>query len=334
MATKKKEKKEVLSLKDLMGNLQKEHGEKTVGYFEDTYINPEQISTGSIELDEKMAGGWQRGRVHEVFGENASGKSCLTYHGIAETQKAGGVAVYVDAEHAFDPTFAANFGVDCDKLILVKPDTGEQAFDMILDFIDTNEVDMIVIDSVAALIPQAEVEADQKQQLPGLHARMIGKGVKGIVPRAAKSKVAVIFINQIREKIGIMFGSPETTTGGRSLPFYSSVRLEVAAPKAGWIMKNDLRVGHTMRIKVIKNKVAGPANPIELRIMYFEGGIDFAGEILKFAAEQGVIEKNGSWYSYNGEKVGQGDDNAVAFLKTHPDLLDEIRTTVLANRAS
>lgn len=333
MATKKKDKKEALSLKDLMGNLQKEHGVKTVGFFEDTYIPPGQISTGSIELDEKMAGGWQRGRIHEVWGMEASGKSCLTYHGIAECQKTGGVAVYVDAEHAFDPTFASNFGVDCDKLILIKPDTGEQAFDMILDFIDTNEVDMIVVDSVAALVPQAEVESDQKQQLPGLHARMIGKGVKSIVPRAAKSKVAIVFINQIREKIGVMFGNPETTTGGNALKYYATVRLELSAPKAGWIMEDEIRVGHTMRIKVVKNKVAGPANPIELKIMYYAGGIDFAAEIFKFAVEQGVIEKAGAWYSYKGEKVGQGEDNAVAFLKASDSMLDEIKATVLANRA-
>lgn len=676
MATKKKEKKEALSLEGLLGKLQKEHGEKTVGYFEDTYLPPLQISTGSIELDEKMAGGWQRGRLHEVYGPEASGKSCLTYHGIAETQKAGGIAVYVDAEHAFDPTFASNFGVDCEKLILVKPDSGEQAFDMILEFIDTNEVDMIVIDSVAAMIPQAEIEADQKQQLPGLHARMMGKGVKSIVPRAAKSKVAVIFINQIREKIGVMFGcfsyhtrvlladgtyekigkivnnklpvdvlcydesgkivsapiidwhnngrtenflkikfegsrngqdfavyttpnhqfrtasgwieaqrlavgdsalgvgdfllnedqykvalsqvlgdgnlrktkrtttlrfahgekqtqyayfksrilgdactysqhksavtftlkassdlihvqdgphlipemgllgvslwylddghykvakqygdgamtisctrwsleqleqgadelallgiprpvvqegkgyywcgtacanvqkalapfapkcmaykfhfdlyyimesyiydrsnstrtaltprkvvavetvpaphkapyryditveghhnyfvgasgsqvnvhnSPETTTGGNALKYYASVRLEVTAPKAGWILKDELRVGHKMRVKVVKNKVAGPANPIELPIMYFEGGIDFTAEIFQFAVAQGVIEKAGAWYSYNGERVGQGEDNALAFLKAHPEMLEDVKTTVLANRAS
>jgi len=334
MATKKNTKKEALSLEGLLGKLQKEHGEKTVGYFEDTYIPPIQISTGSIELDEKMAGGWQRGRLHEVYGPEASGKSCLTYHGIAETQKAGGVAVYVDAEHAFDPTFASNFGVDCEKLILVKPDSGEQAFDMILEFIDTNEVDMIVIDSVAAMIPQAEIEADQKQQLPGLHARMMGKGVKSIVPRAAKSKVAVIFINQIREKIGVMFGNPETTTGGNALKYYASVRLEVTAPKAGWILKDELRVGHKMRVKVVKNKVAGPANPIELPIMYFEGGIDFTAEIFQFAVAQGVIEKAGAWYSYNGERVGQGEDNAVAFLKAQPEMLEDIKNTVLANRAS
>lgn len=337
MATKKKDKEEKvpkgekvkMTLDELMGRLQKDHGAKTVGMFADTYIPETVISTGSIELDKKMDGGWQRGRLHELWGMEASGKSCLTYHAIAECQKAGGQAVFVDAEHAFKPEFAANFGVDCEKLILIKPDTGEDAFDMILDFVDTNEVALIVVDSVSALIPKAEVESEQGQQLPGIHARMMGKGVKMLVPRVAKSQVAVIFINQVREKIGVMFGNPETTTGGNALKFYCSVRLRLSAPKAEWIMDGEKRIGHTMKIEIVKNKVAGPSLSTALKILYYAGGIDQAAEVLRLGLELGLVEKAGAWYSYEGERLGCGADNAAEFLKECPEMLSRIKAKVL-----
>lgn len=330
MATKKKEKREKISLKDLMTNLKKEHGEHTVGMFNDVYIPESTISSGSIELDQKMGGGWHRGRLHELWGAEASGKSCLTYHAIAECQRAGEVAVFIDAEHAFKPEFAANFGVDCEKLILVKPDTGEQAFDMILDFVDTNEVALIVVDSVSALIPKAEVESEQGQQLPGIHARMMGKGVKMLVPRVAKSHVAVIFINQVREKIGIMYGSNETTTGGNALKYYCSVRMKVGALSKSEIMREDTKVGHKMSIDIVKNKMAGPSSRTELKIMYFDGGIDTDAEILKFATDLGIIEKAGAWYKYDGENIAQGEDNAILYVKSRPEFAAELREKVLA----
>ena len=285
--------------------------------------NIECIPSGSILLDEALGiGGYPRGRIIEIYGPESSGKTTLALHAIAETQKAGGIAAFIDAEHALDPSYAKKLGVNTDDLWISQPDNGEQALEVAESLVRSGAVDMIVVDSVAALTPQAEIEGDMGDSHMGLQARLMSQALRKLTGILAKSKTTIIFINQISMKIGVMFGNPETTTGGNALKFYSSVRLEVRRIESISRGADDI-IGNRVRIKVVKNKVAPPFKKVELD-MLFDEGISYTGSILDAALKYNLIEKSGSWFSYNAEKIGQGRENAISFLKSNAAIQTEI----------
>jgi recombination protein RecA len=284
------------------------------------------VSTGSLGLDIALGvGGLPRGRVIEVYGPESSGKTTLTLQVIAEMQKIGGTCAFVDAEHALDVQYAARLGVNLEDLLISQPDTGEQALEITDALVRSGSVDLIVIDSVAALVPKAEIEGDMGDSLPGLQARLMSQALRKLTATIKRANCMVIFINQIRMKIGVMFGNPETTTGGNALKFYSSVRLDIR--RIGSIKKGDEVVGNETRVKIVKNKVAPPFKQVEFDIMY-GAGISREGEIIDLGVQAGLIDKSGAWYSYNGERIGQGKDNVRDYLKEHPDMAFEIENRV------
>ncbi len=292
-------------------------------------MDVEAISTGSIGLDIALGiGGLPKGRVIEIYGPESSGKTTLALHVIAEAQKAGGVAAFVDAEHALDPVYAAKLGVDVNELLISQPDTGEQALEIADTLVRSGAINILVVDSVAALTPRAELEGDMGDSLPGLQARLMSQALRKLTGSISKSGCMVIFINQIRHKIGVMYGSPEVTTGGNALKFYSSVRLDIR--RIGAIKHRDEIIGNQTRVKVVKNKVAPPFRQVEFDIMYGEG-ISKTGELIDHGITAGVIEKSGSWYSYGDERIGQGKENARAFLLDNPDIADRIEHTIRTN---
>src|SRR5438309_49445 len=292
-------------------------------------VDADAVSTGSLGLDIALGiGGLPRGRVIEVYGPESSGKTTLALHVVAEIQKKGGVAAYVDAEHALDPGYAKKLGVDIDELLISQPDTGEQALEITDTLVRSGGVDIVVVDSVAALTPRAELEGEMGDQLPGLQARLMSQALRKLTGSISKSNTIVLFINQIRMKIGVMFGNPETTTGGNALKFYASVRLDIR--RIGAIKDHDEVVGNQTRVKVVKNKVAPPFRQVEFDIMYGQG-ISKSGELLDLGVKAGVVEKSGSWFSYEGERIGQGRENAKNFLKQHPDVAQAIEAAIRAN---
>jgi recombination protein RecA len=289
----------------------------------------ESISTGSLGLDIALGiGGLPKGRVIEIYGPESSGKTTLALQTIAECQKLGGICAFVDAEHALDPIYARKLGVNVSDLLISQPDTGEQALEIADTLVRSGAVGILVIDSVAALTPKAELEGEMGDSLPGLQARLMSQALRKLTGSISKSNTMVIFINQIRMKIGVMFGSPETTTGGNALKFYASVRLDIR--RIGAIKDREEVVGNQTRVKVVKNKVAAPFKMVEFDIMYGEG-ISKVGELVDLGVTAGVVEKSGSWYSYSGERIGQGRDNAKVFLKNNPDMANKIEAQIRAN---
>ncbi|MDY6980415.1 MAG: recombinase RecA [Pseudomonadota bacterium] len=288
--------------------------------------NVEAISTGSLGLDIALGvGGLPRGRVVEIYGPESSGKTTLTLQVVAECQKAGGTAAFVDAEHALDPQYAGRLGVNVDDLLVSQPDTGEQALEITDMLVRSSAVDVVVVDSVAALTPKAEIEGDMGDSHVGLQARLMSQALRKLTGNIKRSGTLVIFINQIRMKIGVMFGSPETTTGGNALKFYSSVRLDIR--RIGSIKKGDEVIGNETRVKVLKNKVAPPFKQVEFDLLYNEG-ISREGEIIDLGVKEGLVEKSGAWYSYNGDRIGQGKDNVRNFLKEHPEMAQDIEARI------
>lgn len=286
------------------------------------------ISTGSLELDVALGiGGIPRGRITEIFGPESSGKTTLTLHIVAEAQKTGGVAAFVDAEHALDPSYAAKLGVNTDELLVSQPDTGEEALEITEALVRSGAVDVVVIDSVAALVPKAEIEGEMGDAHMGLQARLMSQALRKLTGVIAKSKTSVIFINQIRHKIGVMFGSPETTTGGNALKFYASVRLDIRRIET--LKASDDAIGNRVRVKVVKNKVAPPFRQAEFDIMY-DSGISREGAIVDLGTNFGIIKKAGTWYSYGEERIGQGRENAKSYMKEHPDMAQEIERRIKA----
>ena len=295
----------------------------------DHSIDVEAIPTGSLGLDIALGiGGLPKGRVIEIYGPESSGKTTLTLHVIAESQKRGGTCAFIDAEHALDPVYAKKLGIKVDELLISQPDTGEQALEIADTLVRSGAVDVLVIDSVAALTPKAELEGEMGDSLPGLQARLMSQALRKLTGSISKSGTMVIFINQIRMKIGVMFGNPETTTGGNALKFYASVRLDIR--RIGSIKEREEVVGNQTRVKVVKNKVAPPFREVEFDIMYGEG-ISKTGEIIDLAAKAGIVEKSGSWFSYKGQRVGQGRENAKAFLKQNPEIATQIEHAVREN---
>ena len=291
--------------------------------------NVEAISTGSLGLDIALGiGGVPRGRVVEIYGPESSGKTTLTLQIIAEAQKKGGTAAFVDAEHALDPLYAEKLGVNVDELLVSQPDTGEQALEIVDMLVRSGAVDVVVIDSVAALTPKAEIEGEMGDSHVGLQARLMSQALRKLTANIKRSNAVVVFINQIRMKIGVMFGNPETTTGGNALKFYSSVRLDIR--RIGAIKKGEEVIGSETRVKVVKNKVAPPFRQAEFEILYGEG-ISRTGEIVDLGVQQGLIEKSGAWYSYKGDRIGQGKENARQFLKSNPGTCAEIEAQIRAN---
>ncbi|PWE17536.1 recombinase RecA [Marinicauda salina] len=291
--------------------------------------NVETVSTGSLGLDIALGvGGLPKGRIVEIYGPESSGKTTLALHVVAEAQKAGGTAAFVDAEHALDPVYARKLGVDVGELLVSQPDTGEQSLEIADTLVRSGAIDILVIDSVAALTPRAELEGEMGDSLPGLQARLMSQALRKLTGSISKSNCLVVFINQIRMKIGVMFGNPETTTGGNALKFYSSVRLDIR--RIGALKDRDEVIGNQTRVKVVKNKVAPPFREVEFDILYGEG-ISKTGELLDLGVKAGVIEKSGSWYSHDSERIGQGRENARKFLAEHPDIADKIEATVRKN---
>jgi recombination protein RecA len=295
----------------------------------DKVMEIESVSTGSLGLDIALGiGGLPRGRVIEIYGPESSGKTTLALHVVAEVQKKGGVAAFVDAEHALDPGYAKKLGVNLDELLISQPDTGEQALEITDTLVRSGAVEIVVIDSVAALTPKAELEGEMGDQLPGLQARLMSQALRKLTGSISRSNCMVIFINQIRMKIGVMFGSPETTTGGNALKFYASVRLDIR--RIGQIKEKDDVVGNQTRVKVVKNKVAPPFKVIEFDVMYGRG-ISKTGELVDLGVKAGVVEKSGSWFSHNGQRIGQGRENAKSFLADNPAVAGEIERAIRAN---
>jgi len=289
-------------------------------------VEIEAISTGSLGLDIALGiGGLPRGRIIEIYGPESSGKTTLALHAIAEAQKAGGTAAFVDAEHALDPVYAKKLGVDIDELIVSQPDTGEQALEITDTLIRSNAIDVLVVDSVAALVPRAEIEGEMGDSHVGLQARLMSQALRKITGSISRSKTLVIFINQLRMKIGVMYGNPETTTGGNALKFYASVRLDIR--RTGQIKDRDDIVGNTTRVKVVKNKVAPPFKQVEFDIMYGEG-ISKVGEILDLGVKAGVVEKSGAWFSYDSIRIGQGRENSKEYLRQNPDVCDRLEKAI------
>lgn len=285
----------------------------------------ETIPSGSLSLDIALGGGLPKGRIIEVYGPESSGKTTLTLHAIAAVQKNGGTAAFIDAEHALDPAYAKRIGVDIDNLLISQPDNGEQALEIAETLVRSNAVDIIVIDSVAALVPRAEIEGDMGDSLPGLQARLMSQALRKLTGVVSRSKTTVIFVNQIRMKIGVMFGNPETTSGGNALKFYASVRMDIR--RTSQIKQGENVVGSRTRVKVVKNKIAPPFREAEFDIMYNEG-ISYSGDVLDLAANYEVVEKSGAWYAYKGQKIAQGREAAKEYLKQNPKVLEEIAKQV------
>lgn len=317
------------ALKLTLDKLDKAYGKGTVMKLSDqAVVDVESISSGSLGLDLALGvGGYPRGRVIEIYGPESSGKTTLTLHAIAEAQKAGGIAAFIDAEHAFDRFYAENLGVDIENLIVSQPDNGEQALEIADNLIRSGAIDMVVIDSVAALTPRSEIEGEMGDSKMGLHARLMSQALRKLTSSISKTNCTVIFINQLREKIGVMFGNPETTTGGNALKFYASVRLDIR--RSTQIKSSDGNVmGNKTRVKVVKNKVAPPFKMAEFDIMYGTG-ISKVGEILDLAVEFDIIKKSGSWFSYDDTKLGQGRDAVKALIMDNPELMDELEEKII-----
>ena len=313
-----------------LGQIEKQFGKGSVMRMGDSSAvrNVEAISTGSLTVDIALGiGGVPKGRIVEIYGPESSGKTTMTLHIVAEAQKKGGTAAFVDAEHALDPSYAEKLGVDMDELLVSQPDTGEQALEITDMLVRSGAVDVVVVDSVAALTPRAEIEGDMGDSHVGLQARLMSQALRKLTANIKRSNCIVIFINQIRMKIGVMFGSPETTTGGNALKFYSSVRMDIR--RIGAIKKGDEVIGNDTRVKIVKNKVAPPFKQAEFEILYGEG-VSREGEIIGLGVAQGIIEKSGSWYSYGSDRIGQGKDNVRQYLKDNPDVANEIEARIRA----
>lgn len=317
------------ALDDAISQIEKKFGKGSVMRLGDrTAVDVDVIPSGSLTLDKALGiGGYPKGRIIEIYGPESSGKTTLTLHAIAQAQKQGGKAAFIDAEHAIDPVYAKNLGVDIDELILSQPDSGEQALEIAEMLVRSGVIDLIVIDSVAALVPQVELDGEMGDATVGLQARLMSKALRKLSGVMNKTNCTVIFINQLREKIGVMYGNPETTTGGRALKFYSSVRVEIR--RSEQIKQNGEIIGNKANIKVVKNKVAPPFKTTQVDIIYGKG-ISRDGEILDLAVEGDIVEKSGAWYAYNGEKIGQGRENAKNFLIEHPAIFEEVEEKVKA----
>lgn len=315
------------ALEAALGQIEKQYGKGAVMKLGDTsHMQVETVPTGSLSLDIALGlGGVPKGRIIEIYGPESSGKTTVALHMVAEVQKRGGVAGFIDAEHALDPAYAKNIGVDIDNLYISQPDCGEQALEITETMVRSGAVDIVIVDSVAALVPKAEIDGDMGDSHVGLQARLMSQALRKLTAVISKSNCVVIFINQLREKVGVMFGNPETTTGGRALKFYSSIRLDVRRVET--LKQGGEMVGNHTRIKVVKNKVAPPFKQAEFDIM-FGTGISKEGDILDLAADCGIVNKSGAWYAYNGDKIGQGRENAKLFLKEHTDICDEIEKKV------
>jgi recombination protein RecA len=315
-----------------LDQIEKQFGKGSIMKLGDAHkIQVECIPTGSLSLDLALGGGIPKGRVIEVYGPESSGKTTLTLHAIAEAQKRGGTAAFVDAEHALDPAYAKRIGVDTDNLLLSQPDNGEQALEITETLVRSNAVDLIVVDSVAALVPRAEIEGDMGDSHMGLQARLMSQALRKLTGVISKSNATVIFINQIRMKIGVMFGNPETTTGGNALKFYASVRMDIR--RVSQIKQGDAAIGNHVRVKVVKNKIAPPFREAEFDIM-FNQGISRSGDIIDLATKYEIVEKAGAWFSYKGEKISQGREAAKKYLDENPKVMDEIakQVTTAANK--
>ena len=311
-----------------LGQIEKQYGKGAVMKLGDSAanMNVETIPTGSLSLDIALGlGGVPKGRIIEVYGPESSGKTTVALHMVAEVQKRGGIAGFIDAEHALDPAYAKNIGVDIENLYISQPDNGEQALEITETMVRSGAVDIIIVDSVAALVPKAEIDGDMGDSHVGRQARLMSQALRKLTAAISKSNCIVIFINQLREKVGVMFGNPETTTGGRALKFYSSIRLDVRRIEA--LKQGGEMVGNRTRIKVVKNKVAPPFREAEFDIM-FGKGISKEGDVLDLAASVGIVQKSGAWFAYGGDKIGQGRENAKAYLREHPEIMDEIEHKV------
>ena len=317
------------ALDDAIKQIEKKFGKGSVMKLGDrASVDVDVIPSGSLTLDLALGiGGYPKGRIIEIYGPESSGKTTLTLHAIAECQKQGGKAAFIDAEHAIDPVYAKNLGVNVDELILSQPDSGEQGLEIAEMLVRSGVIDLVVVDSVAALVPQVELDGEMSDQNMGLQARLMSKALRKLSGIMNKTSCTVIFINQLREKIGVMFGNPETTTGGRALKFYSSVRIEIR--RSEQIKISGDVVGNKANIKVVKNKVAPPFKTTQVDIIYGKG-ISHDGEVLDLATQYDIIEKSGAWYAYKGEKIGQGRENAKAYLNDHPEIMEEVETQVRA----
>ena len=316
------------ALEAALGHIEKQYGKGSVMKLGDSSSNMvvEAVPTGSLGLDIALGvGGVPKGRIVEIYGPESSGKTTVALHMVAEVQKRGGIAGFIDAEHALDPVYAKNIGVDIDNLYISQPDNGEQALEITETMVRSGAVDIVIVDSVAPLVPKAEIEGDMGDSHVGLHARLMSQALRKLTAAISRSNCVVIFINQLREKVGVMFGNPETTTGGRALKFYASVRLDVRRTET--LKQGGEMVGNHVKVKVVKNKVAPPFKQAEFDIM-FGTGISREGEILDLASECNVVNKSGAWYSYNGERIGQGRENVKIFLKDHPEICEEIEKQV------
>lgn len=318
------------ALNDAIKQIEKQFGKGSVMKLGDrAAVDVAVIPTGSLTLDMALGiGGYPKGRIIEIYGPESSGKTTLTLHAIAEVQKQGGTAAFIDAEHAIDPVYAKNLGVNIDELILSQPDSGEQGLEIAETLVRSGAIDLVVVDSVAALVPQVELDGEMGDQQMGLQARLMSKALRKLSGVMNKTDCTIIFINQLREKIGVMFGNPETTTGGRALKFYSSVRVEIRRSEA---IKNGTEIiGNKVNIKVVKNKVAPPFKSTSVDIIYGKG-ISRDGEVLDLAVEKDIVDKSGAWYAYKGEKIGQGRENAKRYLTEHPDIMNEITEAIKAS---
>ena len=316
------------ALEAALGHIEKQYGKGSVMKLGESSANMqvETVPTGSLSLDIALGvGGVPKGRIIEIYGPESSGKTTVALHMVAEVQKRGGIAGFIDAEHALDPVYAKNIGVDIDNLYISQPDNGEQALEITETMVRSGAVDIVIVDSVAALVPKAEIEGDMGDSHVGLHARLMSQALRKLTAAISRSNCVVIFMNQLREKVGVMFGNPETTTGGRALKFYASVRLDVRRTET--LKQGGEMVGNHVKVKVVKNKVAPPFKQAEFDIM-FGTGISREGEILDLASECNVVNKSGAWYSYNGERIGQGRENVKIFLKDHPEICEEIEKQV------
>lgn len=325
-----KDENKLKALESALAQIEKQYGKGSVMKLGDTsaHMNIETVPTGSLSLDIALGlGGVPRGRIVEVYGPESSGKTTVALHMVAEVQKRGGIAGFIDAEHALDPAYAKNIGVDIDNLYISQPDNGEQALEITETMVRSGAVDIVIVDSVAALVPKAEIDGDMGDSHVGLQARLMSQALRKLTAVISKSNCIVIFINQLREKVGVMFGSPETTTGGRALKFYSSIRLDVRRIEA--LKQGGEIVGNRTRIKVVKNKIAPPFKEAEFDIMFGQG-ISREGDVLDLAANEGIIVKSGAWYAYNDAKIGQGRENAKLYLKENPDIFKEVEGKVRA----
>lgn len=330
--SKKADEGKVKALSLAMEQIEKQFGSGAIMRLgEHQLADVEFIESGALSLDIALGGGYPKGRIIEIFGPESSGKTTLTLHAIAEVQKAGGTAAFIDAEHALDPSYARKLGVDTDNLLISQPDNGEQALEIVDTLVHSNAVDLIVVDSVAALTPQAEIEGDMGDSHMGLQARLMSQALRKLTGIISKSKATVIFLNQIRMKIGVMFGNPETTTGGNALKFYASVRLDIR--RTGQIKTGEDVIGNRTKVKVVKNKVAPPFRQAEFDIMY-GGGISTTGDVLDLAVIHGIVDKAGAWFSYKDAKIGQGREASKNYLKENPKVLQEISKLVREKVAS